>query len=144
MPRLLAIALLSSGCVTAIERSYTFSEDIHAIDFGVEAGEVTLVPSQSGQVELDVAFGGIGRAAGPEVVDGVLMMDYDCEGLGICGGELTLAVPDGVFVYGHLSMGDLQVEGLTGPVELTVDSGSISAAGPVSYTHLTLPTTYTV
>ena len=130
MHRLLVLsAALSTGCVTAIDRSYTFSEDIHTIDFNVEAGEVTVLRSASDRIELMVEFGGPGRAEGPIVRDGVLFLDYHCEGLGICGGEITIEVPHGVTVTGHLSMGDLSIEDIGGVVDVSTDTGSISAEG---------------
>lgn len=126
----LALALaLSTGCITAIDRSYTFTDDIHTIDFMVEAGDVTIQTGASDRIDLTVSFGGVGKAWGPQVEDGVLMLDYDCEGLGICGGELTLTVPEGVLIVGHLSMGDLSLEDVRSPVDLSVDTGSISAEG---------------
>jgi hypothetical protein len=129
MSRIFTLVLLTPGCITAMDRSYTFSEDIHTIEITVEAGEVNLVRAPDNEAHLDVSLGGLGRIGEPVVRDGILLIDYACGGVGICGGDVTLSVPDDVLVIAHLSMGDLSLEGLNGPVEASVDSGSISAAG---------------
>jgi hypothetical protein len=113
-----------AACVVAgEEQSWMVTDPFTKVDVDARNGDVTVTARQRDGAAVEWAGGGVGSAQTPEVIveDGVLRVDTRCEGL--CGGSLTLSVPDDVAVSLQMDAGDAQLM-LPMPVDVCVDVGA--------------------
>lgn len=127
------------ACIAAGERSWTEAGPFEAVEVEARNGDVSLVAEAREDAHIDWSGGALGPGAEPtvEVVDGVLRVDSACEGL--CGGELVLAVPQGVQLAVWLDAGSARLElGAAADVCIDVDTGSAELEVPAGGWRLDL------
>ena len=130
-PVLLASLLLTAGCVSVTEGTWTIDEPYHTVVFSLDHGDLSVVAQEDADAstEITIHHGGLGwGSAPPEVWDGVLWVDVRCA-LATCGGSVELLVPAQVDVTGELIYGDAFLSGLGGDVSVTVQAGALEAEG---------------
>ncbi|MEZ4320975.1 MAG: hypothetical protein R3F61_26085 [Myxococcota bacterium] len=113
------------GCAPiSDERTYAIEGDFDSVRIELSNGDLDVHPVAGTQVTVEADFGGVGRpnTVSRYVEDGELVIDYAC---GLCGGDLDVGIPGDLPVRAVLQHGDLELEGLTGPVSAELHAGSV-------------------
>lgn len=127
------LLVLGAGCtITASDQVRRFDGDVERIEVRLSNGDLELVGTMADTIEVEESFGGVGNIEA--YVDGdTLVLDYGCL---LCGGDVTVAVPDGVAVDAELLAGDLSLVDLGGSVVADVRAGAIEGRGLTCFTSL--------
>jgi len=122
------IALLTSGCIVAVDDQFCVDEPVDEIVIDVSHGNVKVSADRDLCVEVDV--GGVASAEfRHRVKNGVLSLDYECTA---CGGDIVVTAPQGILVDVAMGSGDLELVGRGGDVFAAVGAGEITAMKMVS------------
>lgn len=118
---------LTACVVSGGEQAWLIEDAVSEVEIEAHNGNVSVVARQREGTAIEWSGGGFGMEVTPEVAvdDGVLSVDTRCEGL--CGGDLTLSIPDFVAVGLSLDTGDAEVT-LPAGADVCVDIGAGSAA----------------
>jgi len=128
-PLLVWFSLLSA-CVVGVSVDTTIDEPVDRIDVDVGQGEVS-VEASPGPVTLKADLGGVGDGdLTYEVIDRVLYVTASCGDL--CGGEVQLTAPRPTDLTARVGLGEIDVDGLGGELDLTLNTGSIRGSALTS------------
>jgi hypothetical protein len=126
---------LLAGCfVTEETTTIKITDPVLAIDADLDSGLISLQPSLDGTIVIErtLRFSNRPPTASSVVVDGVLQLRGECSfeiGLGICEVNYIVHTPPNVSVQAITKSGNIEIQGLVGPLLLSTSSGDIEASG---------------
>jgi len=123
----LALPLLPwlGACVVAVSANVEIDEPVDAVDITLGVGDLT-VQAEPGNVVLEAELGGLSDSElDYEVVDRELVVDASCGDQALCGGQLDVTMPARTGLTARVGTGSVDVDGLSGPLFLTCNAGSI-------------------
>jgi hypothetical protein len=126
---LLAPLLMGAGCVVASESRFVVDEDVDAVVIVFENGDIEVRGDpDADEVLVEMEVGGLGFGdVGHFVNDGVLYIDGDCGRVSLCGGRVEVTVPARVALDLELNAGDVEVDGVMGPLFASLGAGDFYA-----------------
>lgn len=110
----------------------TFAQPIDTVVVGTPNGNILITASAAAEVEVErtAAFSIRSPRPGAEVADGTLTLEAGCPGLwlpllGGCRVDYRITVPVGVAVTADAPNGDIELEGIAGPVMVGTSNGDV-------------------
>lgn len=125
-------AALLAGCASVQGQSLEVPADVQQVELTVDTGSVTVLPGSVGsrvQVHRRARAFPDTRAVHDDVSRGVLKVDARCGGAPGCRIDHDLRVPPNVRVIVQVNDGDVELDGVTNDLEITVGLGKVTGTG---------------
>ena len=127
------VAFVVPGCnLNEDSESFRFDESIERVEVDVDAGLLSLRPSDGGRTRVDVSleWGASDRPTIDVFVqDGTLYVRGDCSDRLACNTDFELFVPEEAEVNIDLASGSVDLRDLSGPLFADVSTGEIQGGG---------------
>jgi hypothetical protein len=130
------LAVLAASCsTTTTDAEGQITEPFTRVVVSTGAGNVQIERTTGTPDWLaEATFSGDEPDFTPKVVDGELIVDEGCEGIGECSVDYLIAVPEGTEVVARSGSGDVTVTSISAAVDVETGSGVVflnTVKGPI-------------